>query len=150
MLQLLNEANFTAKNYASAYDLHLGRTNPYYVFSMVSSGSGENVAGRWVRMLTCFNRHGDIHSEAPRIFYRIRAIYELTGYGQVYKNSELSYLNNSGANYLVFNPIGSDIVHVTYTGNIINSLISSIDKLGNVTPEDALFAEIVLPQSYYG
>lgn len=150
MLQLLNEANFTAKNYASAYDLHLGRTNPYYVFSMVSSGSGENVAGRWVRMLMCFNRHGDIHSEAPRIFYRIRAIYELTGYGQVYKNSELSYLNNSGANYLVFNPIGSDIVHVTYTGDIINSLISSIDKLSNVTPEDALFAEIVLPQSYYG
>ena len=158
LISLLNDANFTAKNYASSYDLHLGHTNPYYVFLMVKPAATENdtTAGRWIRMLNCFNNHTDTHGEAPSIFYRIRAIYELTGYGQTYKNGalndKLGITNNgkfSGANYLVFNPIGTDEIYVAYVGDIVNHLVSQINSLKGVSAEDALFSPIVLPQTYF-
>ena len=70
-------------------------------------------------MITCFENHQNRipDNESPVLFYRIRAIYELTGYGTRYVNTKLNDIfKGRGADFLVWNnPINKDEIRVIPT-----------------------------------
>ena len=83
-------------------------------------------------------------------FYRIRAIYELTGYGTRYVNAKLNDIfKGRGADFLVWNnPINKDEIRVIPTQAIIQDLIAN--AANEALPKnykDALFGPINLSQT---
>lgn len=83
--ECLRNATFTDKNVVTSRAIMLGQTNPFRVFLSIPAFN-RNVQ-RWRRMLNCFEHHDtNIHKDknGPAYFYRIRIIYELTGYGGQY------------------------------------------------------------------
>lgn len=123
-------ATFTSKNYASLKEIKLGNTNPFRVFASVSPMGAINTYNRFNRMISCFKKHETNHSMAPAYFYKIRAIYELTGARQTYLNSDGTIDNKlSYAKFLIWNNPGSETVRVIPTSKIIYNIINSIDKL---------------------
>lgn len=142
----LQNSTFTLKNYASNLDIHLGKTNPFRVY--VSVGA-DYYHYPWPRLMNCLHHHySNIHPFSDIFFYRIRAIYELTGYGQNYTNSALNtLLGNQGAKFLIFNQ--------AYAGGSIKVVPTSsltLDRkwIESLTPknvEDALFGPITISQS---
>lgn len=86
LVDALTNATFTDKNVLSNRQLRLGQTNPFRVFLTIPAFN-RNVQ-RWQRMLNCFEYHTTkgLHTEGPRYFYKIRIIYELTGYGGQYSS----------------------------------------------------------------
>lgn len=148
ILNALKNATFTAKNYISTKELKFGQTNPFRVFMTVAPGGSESI-GRFQRMINCFEEHGNsIHPNGPQLFYRIRAIYELTGIGMQYTNNEFTNkIFGNGAKFLVWNnPIG-DQIYVIPTQKIVDELIENVveDSLPK-NWKDALFGVITLPQ----
>lgn len=124
---LLN-ATFTAKNYMSNTQIELGSTNPFRVFmTMIPLGGATSKIQRYYRMLACKQKHfPDKHPDAPKYFYRLRAIYELTGGKSNYTNTVLNKL--IGGNYtkfLVLNLQG--YIRVIPTQSVIKELIDNID-----------------------
>lgn len=146
----LNNASFTLKNYVSTSDLKLGQTNPFRVLATVAQGSGEDVVYRYARMYNCFKGHsGNEHPLAPTYFYRLRAMYELTGSKMSYVNSENALsqlLSGQYVKFLIWNNPGGNI-RVISTMRIIKSIFDAADFAMPNNWKDALFGPITLPQS---
>lgn len=152
VLMALKDATFTAKNYLSTTELKFGQTNPFRVFATVAP-SGESTAGRYARMLNCFEEHGDVHASAPTTFYRIRAIYELTGARMKYTEKTLisnpairNLLEGQIAKFLIWNtPYGQ--IHVIPTRKIVDTVIDSATMAMPKDWRDALYGPVTIPQS---
>ncbi len=151
VLKALSGATFTAKNYISTSQLHFGQTNPFRVYTIVAAQQ-EDIIGHFYRMITCFENHQNRipDNESPVLFYRIRAIYELTGYGTRYVNTKLNDIfKGRGADFLVWNnPINKDEIRVIPTQAIIQDLIAN--AANEALPKnykDALFGPINLSQT---
>lgn len=167
VVSALSMATFTDKNYLSTQTLHLGQTNPLRVFMVVANGDSTYKLYRYARMLNCMANHHNKsgHEQVPATFYRIRAIYELTGGKQRVGNNN-SFLEDKiadiiqGANrakYLVVNsPKADGYLRVIPTADIVdaieynlyfNRVQSSGDFLvsGNkMSMEQALYSDISL------
>ena len=167
VVSALSMATFTDKNYLSTQTLHLGQTNPLRVFMVVANGDSTYKLYRYARMLNCMANHHSKsgHEQVPATFYRIRAIYELTGGKQRVGNNN-SFLEDKiadiiqGANrakYLVVNsPKADGYLRVIPTADIVdtieynlyfNRVQSSGDFLvsGNkMSMEQALYSDISL------
>lgn len=145
ILSALKGATFTAKNYISTRELKFGQTNPFRIFATVAP-TGATTVARFQRMMHCFESHG-YHSEGPVLFYRIKAIYELTGVGMQYKNSMFNNIfNGAGAKFLVWNnPFGD--IYVIPTQRIIDELIEkAAEESLPKNWQDALYGPVILPQ----
>lgn len=167
VVSVLSQATFTDKNYLSTKELHLGHTNPLRVFMTVADGDSSYKLYRYARMLNCMANHHGWHN-SPELFYRIRAIYELTGGKQ---RVEQSYLNSSQsalgdlitgvgrAKYLVVNnPQAGGFLKVIPTAELVkdieynlyyNQKLSSGDflnssKTGSMSMEQSLYSDISL------
>lgn len=126
IFNLLSDATFSAKAYATLRDVEIGHTNSFRVFMATTQGNTENKIYHWYRMLSCMDHH-DYH-EAALLFYQIRYIYELTGYGQQYIKEKINQVlgNSTGAKYLIyFNP-GSG-VQVLSTAVIIHNFLEMVE-----------------------
>lgn len=152
IVMALKDATFTAKNYLSTTELKFGQTNPFRVFATVAP-AGEDTVSRYSRMLNCFEDHGAIHSSAPITFYRLRAIYELTGARMQYTDKALSQnsairqlLEGNVAKFLIWNTPYGDI-RVIPTRKIIDNVIESAAQAMPKGWQDALYGPIVLQQS---
>lgn len=146
----LSNASFTLKNYISTSDLKLGQTNPFRVFATVAQNSGEDIIYRYVRMYNCFKGHsGNEHPMAPIYFYRLRAMYELTGSKMAYTNTNNALsqiLSGQYAKFLIWNnPNGN--IRVISTMRIIKSIFDAADFALPNNWKDALFSPIILPQT---
>ena len=152
--ECLRNATFTAKNYISSNDIKLGQTNPFRVFLTIP-GFKQDIQ-RWHRMINCFKSHENTHSEAPEYFYRIRLIYELTGFGGYYSvdtQNEFGKIlsGQTYAQYLIFNTHkGAGQIKVVPTKDLIN-LANVLDKeektIQNKTWEEAMYGVITLKQN---
>lgn len=152
IVMALKDATFTAKNYLSTTELKFGQTNPFRVFATVAP-SGDSTPGRYARMLNCFEEHDAIHSSAPTTFYRLRAIYELTGARMKYTEKTLTsnpaikqLLQGQVAKFLIWNTPYGDI-HVIPTRRIVDNVIESASMAMPENWRDALYGPIKLPQS---
>lgn len=148
IIEILKGASFTEKNYISTNDLHLGQTNPVRVFATVNAGE-PHLGTRYFRMRQCFISDQSEHPESPKYFYRIRAIYELTGVGMKYKYDESSLydrLTEAGyAKYLVWNnPFGG--IRVIPTRQIVNNIFEQAKNAFPSDWRDALYGPIELNQ----
>lgn len=147
MVKALTGATFTAKNYISSSSLHFGNTNPFRIFATVAP-SGEDTVGRFKQMLNCFDGHAGFHTKAPTYFYRIKAIYELTGYGTQYvRNVFNESFQGSGARFLIYNdPVGE--IYVIPTQSIMDQLLNdSIFENKAVDAKTALFGNVSIPRT---
>ena len=150
IIATLQDATFTLKNYTSTNDIHLGKTNPFRVY--VAAGAN-TYNFPWVRIVNCLEHHSkDLHPKTGDYFYRIRAIYELTGYNKngslSYNNPLFNYLSGEHAKYLIFNQgyIGGVIRVIPTSSFVIND--SVIDNLSIPTSVDKiLYGPISIPQS---
>lgn len=154
IIDALTNATFTDKNYINTSELKFGQTNPFRVFMTVAPRGGGNAVGRFERMKSCFEEHSEgFHTKAPTYFYRIRAIYELTGARMQYTAKSADTLGNNimkiiagkPAKYLIWNnPFGD--IYIIPTANIVNNVI---DATNNALPSnwrDAMYGPIKLPQ----
>ena len=93
VVNALSMATFSDKNYLSTDFIGLGKTNPYRVFLTVADGDTGYKLYRYARMLNCMAKHSKLaeHNDVPKIFFRIRAIYELTGAKQQVGNTKYAY-----------------------------------------------------------
>ena len=168
VVSALSQATFTDKNYLSTKELHLGHTNPVRVFMTVADGDSSYKLYRYARMLNCMANHHGTHN-SPELFYRIRAIYELTGGKQ---KVEQSYLKSSSesmlgdlitgagrAKYLVVNnPQAGGFLKVIPTAELVkdieynlyyNQKLTSGEflnsaKTGSMSMEQSLYSDISL------
>ncbi len=152
IVNALKDATFTDKNYLSTTELKFGQTNPFRVFATVAPEGQETVA-RFSRMINCFENHGDVHLSAPATFYRLRAIYELTGARMKYTEKSLesnsmirTLLEGQVAKYLIWNTPYGDI-HVIPTRKIVEKVIDSATMALPKNWQDALYGPITLPQT---
>ena len=151
--ECLRGATFTSKNYISSNDIKLGNTNPFRIFLTIPAF--EQNLQRWHRMMNCFKSHTFEHSEAPMWFYRIRLIYELTGFGGYYdvKTQEEFGKILSGmtyAKYLIINKPGTSDLRVIPTAAIINAksiLEKEENKIRSNTWQDAVYGPVVINQN---
>ena len=167
VVSALSMATFTDKNYLSTQTLHLGQTNPLRVFMVVANGDSTYKLYRYARMLNCMANHHNKsgHEQVPATFYRIRAIYELTGGKQRVGNNN-SFLEDKiadiiqGANrakYLVVNsPKADGYLRVIPTADIVDTIeynlyFSRVQSSGDflvsgnkMSMEQALYSDISL------
>lgn len=146
ILNSLKNATFTAKNYTSTYELKFGQTNPFRILATVAPAGSDSVA-RFYRMVNCFESHDIKHSEAPSLFYRIKAIYELTGIRTQYTNEVFNKIfGGNGAKYLIWNNPSGEI-YVIPTQKIINEIIEkTAEESLPKNWKDALYGSITIPQ----
>ena len=157
LINILKEATFTDKNYLSTKELHFGQTNPFRVFMTVVPNKIDAI-GRFSRMINCFEEHAStIHFNAPIYFYRIRAMYELTGIKMKYTNSTIDnwlskndqalikIITGQYAKYLVWNTPYDDI-YVIPTRSIVEDLIIDSQNMLPKDWKDALYGSISIKQ----
>lgn len=153
----LTNATFTVKNYLSTNNIHFGQTNPFRVFSIVAlENNPEQLLGRFCSILECFQNLHSHTPDTPTSFFRIRAIYELTGIGIKYstnsmeKNNILKQIEGQYAKFLIWNTpwanIGQRSVHVIPTQKIVQQLIENSNNLLPNNWRDALYGPISIPQ----
>lgn len=152
IVSALRNATFTDKNYLTTSELHFGQTNPFRVFATVAP-EGIDTVGRYSRMLECFEKHMSSHSDAPITFYRIRAIYELTGAKMKYTDKSLEnnsiireLLEGQIAKFLIWNTPYGDI-RVIPTRQIVNKIIDSASMAMPNNWRDALYGPVSLSQN---
>lgn len=101
IIPLLAQSTFTDKGYLTKHDVRIGQTNPFRVFMAVSNDVDYNLRLRhWYAMLSCMEEHNS-HG-APRLFYELRYIYELTGYGGFYIRKEIQDVFARGARFFLY------------------------------------------------
>ena len=151
MMKALTHATFTAKNYALGHGtmLHFGHTNPFRVLASVAP-QGLRTINRFGRMRQCFISHTSYHEEAPSLFYKIRAMYELTGVGGAkYIDKDLqNILKTTQAKFLIYNEPNGDNIYVIPTQKIVDNIIEQIENLqlsGNW--EKALYGTISIKKA---
>lgn len=150
LVSTLMNASISAKNYISTNDIHLGQTNPFRVFNTAAYAVGESGSPqKYYRMVNCLQSHNaDIHTQSSHYFYRIRAIYELTGAKMKYVNQDNlgKWLTGKYVKFLIINnPWGK--VKVISTARIVNNLISTAFNVEALNWKDALYKPITLSQS---
>lgn len=139
-ITLLAKAKITAKNYGTdwyteniirrqkmgwtgvdIYSLHFGQTNLYKVLLMVmgSLGYSQNLIAS-----VYYSSIGTNNEAALRHFQHIRAVYEITGFGQVLIGDEYKELQE--ADYLIWNDPSSVIIVVRSTADIIAQIFDGI------------------------
>lgn len=154
VVNALKNATFSDKNYISTSHLRLGMTNPFRVF-LVMVASGYKGAAQFYRMVSCFENH--LNDEEGQVaFYRIRAIYELTGLGLKYKNSEIANIlvGAQAAKFFVYNnPFGHQNsfggIYVVSTRKLVNKMMRDTENLLPKGWQDALFGPIELQTKTY-
>ena len=150
ILQILNEAKISAKNYSSynkagemiddLYDINIGDSNPYRAIagSLASLGYGDQTI-RSAFYASYAKAKEDINVRAH--IYHLRYIYELTGAGSV--NRKTNQMEN--ANFLVYNdPTGTQIFVVS-----AGELLSEVLNNNNLFISENPFAAITLKKSYF-
>lgn len=152
LLLALQDATFTDKNYTTTDYLKLGQTNPFRVFATVAANTGESIPDRYRRMIRCFENHSE-HTKGPVYFYRLRAIYELTGAKMQYtknainKNPAVAEIaQGRAAKFLIWNNPNSDGVKVIPTAKILDQLNEEALFAMPNNWEDALYGPITLNQ----
>lgn len=133
ILPLLADSSFSDKAYLTTGYVRIGQTNSFRVFLAVSGeGSAEEKIYHWERMLNCMDYH-DEHN-AAMLFYQIRYMYELTGYGLQYTENKINQAlgNSLGAKYFIYYHPGKDNgkVRVISTAAIINDFIFAVENDG--------------------
>ena len=148
IIDALSNASFSVKNYLSTNDIHLGQTNPFRVFSTAASAVGVNGGPeRYYRAIECLQGHNSYHSTTASSFYRIRAIYELTGAKMQYVNQDAlgKIISGQYVKFLIINnPWGK--IRVISTAEIVKKLIKNTFELTIKNWEDALYGPITLSQ----
>ena len=148
ILPLLSEATFSDKAYLTTGDVALGQTNSFRVFLAVTGeGTAEEKIYHWNKMISCMDYHNNHH--AALLFYQIRYMYELTGYGLQYTENKINEaLGSLGAKYFIYYYPNAG-VRVISTASIINNLINAVrdDNLWkynvkDITKEYALYAKL--------
>lgn len=151
ILFALSNATFTDKNYITTSHLNLGQTNPFRVFATVAANMGEPITERYQRMIKCFENHNE-HLQNQTTFYRIRAIYELTGVKMQYTEKSIQessavrqIAEGRAAKFLIWNnPVGD--IRVIPTRLIVNNLIDSALLIEPKDWREALYGPIQLSQ----
>ena len=145
--KLLSKANFTAKSYASQKEiwdrtqkakiekmvnnayLHLGSTNQARIYLPLLSAYLPAPVALSAYMYIINTSNAAVQLQAARL----RFIYELTGYGQVYQNGAIQQLIDDsellGANYIIYNDPATDDIFVRSTADIIAELWDNLDRL---------------------
>lgn len=100
LIPLLASSTFTDKGYLTKHDVRLGQTNPFRVFMAVTSDTYDLRLRHWYAMLECMKEHSS-HG-APRLFYELRYIYELTGYGGSYVREAIQTIFAKGARFFLY------------------------------------------------
>lgn len=144
---LLSKASFTAKSYASEKQkwvqsirmniitqsqntkLHLGSAESARAFLTVLGAHMPPPVALSAYMYILNTDNTLIKAMASRL----RFIYELTGYGQKYKERTIEQLlgadNNLRANYIIYNDPGSNNIFVRSTADIISELWNEVTDL---------------------
>lgn len=103
IIPILAQATFTDKGYLTQHDVRIGQTNPFRAFMAIATTDITNSArtklDKWYQILNCMKGHG--HG-APQLFYELRYIYELTGYGGQYIEEALRQQFAGGAKYFIY------------------------------------------------
>lgn len=146
--RLLSKANFTAKSYASEKErwvsairmklitqtksntLHLGSTESARVFLTVLGSHLDPPVALSAYMYIINTQNQYVKAMAARM----RFIYELTGYGQKYKNNTIQKLLEAEggplrANYIIYNDPGTQNIYVRSTADIIIELWDEIQNM---------------------
>ena len=153
IIKALTEATFTAKNYISTFELKFGRTNPFRVYATIASGSGKDKVAGFKRLKQCIENHRACATGS--YFYRIRAIYEITGTRMQYtkksqeklKGAVMKMLAGRTAQYLLWNNPGGEI-YVIPTTIIVNEIVDDIvNKIKPLNPKAALYGPIIVQQA---
>ena len=147
LLPLLASASFTDKAYLTKHDVRIGQTNPFRVFVAMSPDTGQAKLDRWYRTMTCMNENGPHGSHnAPLLFYELRYIYELTGYGGYYVREEIRNLFKNGARFFLYysNQTLIKVIPVSRIIKNLNAKLSSgkLIKQKNIDKEYALYAKL--------
>ena len=151
---LLKKASFTAKSYASEKQkwiqairmniitqsqntkLHLGSAESARAFLTVLGAHLQPPVALSAYMYIINTDNTLIKAMASRL----RFIYELTGYGQKYKDRTIQQLlkaeGDLRANYIIYNDPGSNNIFVRSTADIINELWNEITDLLDETSID--------------
>ena len=151
ILPLLANATFSDKAYLTAGDVKIGQTNSFRVFLAVTGDlTAKEKLHYWYKMLQCMDDHS-IHNSAE-LFYQMRYIYELTGYGLQYTEQMINEAlgNNTGADYFIYFHEGK--VKVVASAAVFYDFLESIEKNtawqgktlhgGNITKNYALYAKL--------
>ena len=138
VLKLLAQSSFSDKAFKKNQDITIGQTNSLRVFLAVSEeGTLKEKLDRWNRLLRCMDNHGQVpgHQDVPLMFYQIRYMYELTGYGLRYTENKITQMvGKTGAKYFVyFNP-GQGYT-VLSASSIIYNMLDAIDNQGDFGPK---------------
>ena len=121
IIDCLSNATFTDKNYINTYNIKFGQTNPFRVFTTAGGDYS-----KYERMINCFASHStSIHEKGPTYFYKLRAIYELTGAGMKYVDEAKSF---GFAKFLIWNTPCTDEIRVIPTARIVKNLIDNIEN----------------------
>lgn len=146
IINCLQDATFTDKNYASKSDISFGQTNLFRVF--MTLGGTYN---RYYRMLNCFKGHtiNNKHGLGPTYLRMLRIIYEITGSGMQYIDSKLKGFGM--AKFLIWNnptETGINSLKVIPTELIVQEILKVDDELKESQDwkKDA-YAKIIISQS---
>lgn len=143
ILPLLSSGKFTvktSKNNRNTGMIMLGNTNPFRVFMNVTGGTGIKALERWQRTLACmgkingFSGHSHHIPIDAELFFKIRTIYELTGYGAQYVSDLInnSFNDLNGADYIIYLNDAKKHVYVFSTAELISNIENSISNLKEV------------------
>lgn len=130
---LLSEATFSAKNYKDTYiqghfkmefqrNVDLGKTNPYKAYYGILSSLGydsKTISKTFSQAYWYWAKDRKYKNDVANYITQIRQVYELTGIGLIYNNT-----NNFGAvKYIIYNaPNGG--IYVKSTGEIISEFLN--------------------------
>ena len=142
---LLSNATFTAKNYASestSYNkhfgtfqrdldadfpnLHLGNSDPYKaIFSSLQFLGYPSVIikSAFFAAYWSLRYKNEFSDDIGTHIWHLRFAYELTGRGSFYSDINFSLLNNIGAKFLIYNDPASDFISVVSTNKLVKDIL---------------------------
>lgn len=148
VLQLLSSCSFSDKAYQHNHGaVSIGKTNPFRVYLAMTQNyvDFKNRYDHWFQFLQCLDYHGQ-PDKAGLFFYKLRYIYELTGYGQVSENQQFQEILqkmsggdiNTGAQFLVYYYPGVDNnkIKVVPTKLLLYNFLKKISTKYIVNEED--------------
>ena len=147
ILNLLNKAKISAKNYSSfdkngkfiddLYDINIGNSNPYRAFAGALSSFGYGNITINSAFYSSYNNQDDFN--VRRHIYHLRYLYELTGAGSG-KN-----IKDRGVNFLIYNDPTGDNIYVKSASEILESVLE--DQNFNIS--DSPFKAINIKKSFF-
>lgn len=142
IIPLLAQSTFTDKGYLTKHDVRLGQTNPFRVFMAVTGQTDDALLKirHWEAMLECMKNHPH---NAPRLFYELRYMYELTGYGGTYVRDEIQNNFANGARFFLY--MSGETIKVIPVSRILQNLNTKLKsneliKSQSINMDYALYA----------